>query len=193
MRITNKNLIILAAICLALGMATRIANNLAPGDPYALNAREKAMIGSPAPQFSFRTMDGTAHRLSDFEGRAVILNFWATWCPPCVVEFPQLLNLARETHDQAVYIFISSDIERSAIERFMTRLRTTHADELAQDNVLIVWDADKSITQTLFQTYRLPETYLLAPSLVITEKIVGANVIWDGEAMIGKIQALAQN
>lgn len=190
--ISNKNLLIIAAICFVLGTATRIINNLPPSNPYALSEQEKAQLGRPSPNFAFTGMDGKTRMLSDFAGKAVILNFWATWCAPCVVEFPQMLNLAEIVGDDVVFIFLSSDLEKEPIRRFMERQAQTHAHALARDNVLIAHDASKAVTQTLFQSYRLPETYLLAPDHTIADKIVGASVVWDAPEMIGKIFALAQ-
>lgn len=189
----NRNLIILAAICFVLGSVTRLINNMPPSNPYALNAAEEAQLGQMAPQFTFTTLNGETRSLSDFKGKVVILNFWATWCAPCVVEFPQMLNLARETQEEAVYIFLSSDSQNAPIERFVEKLRTTHRTELAQDNVFIARDAGKAITQTLYQSYRLPETYIMTPDLRLADKIIGASITWDTPAMIEKVRGTAKN
>lgn len=193
MRISNKNLIIIALICFALGTLTRVINNMPPANPYALSKAEEAQIGKPAPAFSFTTINGRTRQLQDFEGKAVVINFWATWCPPCVVEFPQMLNLARETHGEAVYLFLSSDAQTPPIERFVENLKRTQPEEVALDNVFIAQDPGKSITQTLYQSYRLPETYLLSPDLIVADKIIGASVIWDAPEMIEKIRRIAKN
>lgn len=192
MRVSNKNLIVIALICLALGSATRIINNMPPSAPYALSKAEQAQLGKHAPLFSFTTLEGKTHSLSDFKGKAVVINFWATWCPPCIVEFPQMLNLARETRDEAVFIFLSNDAQTPPIERFVESLRATQPDEIALDNVLIAQDPGKSITQTLYQSYRLPETYLLGPDLRIADKVIGASVVWDAPEMIEKLRGIAK-
>lgn len=56
--------------------------------------------GKPAPDFEVQTLDGGTIRLEDYEGKLIALNFWATWCPPCVQELP-LLDQAQERHADA--------------------------------------------------------------------------------------------
>lgn len=193
MTTTHRNLIIIALIFFVLGTLTRLLNNLPPSNPYALTKAEEAQIGKPAPMFAFTTLDGETHQLQDFEGKAVVINFWATWCPPCVVEFPQMLNLARETHGDAVYIFLSSDAQIPPIERFVDNLKRTQPDEVALNNVFIAQDPGKAVTQTLYQSYRLPETYMLAPDLTVVDKIIGASIIWDTPTVIEKVRGIAKN
>ncbi len=60
-------------------------------DPRALPS---TMEGRPAPEFELRTLEGETVRLSDLRGRPVVLNFWSTWCRPCVVEHPVLQRYA---------------------------------------------------------------------------------------------------
>lgn len=189
----NRNLLIIAAICFVLGTATRVINNQPPSNPYALSKAEEAQLGQPAPTFRFTDINGKAHKLEDFAGKAVIINFWATWCAPCVVEFPQMLTLARETQDEAMYIFLSSDSKASAIETFVKKLAVTQGAELAQGNVIIALDPGKTITQTLYQSFRLPETYILTPDLIVADKVIGASVTWDAPSMIEKIRGTAKN
>jgi peroxiredoxin len=57
----------------------------------------RAWIGAKAPDFAVTNLDGQVVRLSDFKGRRVILNFWATWCPPCQAEIPAFIRLRAET------------------------------------------------------------------------------------------------
>ncbi|HZT21740.1 MAG TPA: TlpA disulfide reductase family protein [Verrucomicrobiae bacterium] len=79
----------------------------------AAGAEEKllrAWIGARAPDFVVTNLDGRAVRLSDFKGRRVILNFWATWCPPCQAEIPAFIRLRAETSPTHVVILgLSTD------------------------------------------------------------------------------------
>ena len=58
----------------------------------------------PAPDFTLQSLDGRTVRLSDFRGKAVVLNFWATWCAPCRVEMPWLVELSRRYRAQGVEV-----------------------------------------------------------------------------------------
>jgi thiol-disulfide isomerase/thioredoxin len=60
--------------------------------------------GEPAPAFSAETLEGRAVELSDFEGKVVLLDFWATWCPPCVATLPQLEALHRAHADEGLVV-----------------------------------------------------------------------------------------
>src|SRR3989440_4751 len=58
----------------------------------------------PAPDFELKSLDGRAVKLSDFRGRVVVLNFWATWCAPCRVETPWLVDLYRQYKEQGLEV-----------------------------------------------------------------------------------------
>lgn len=68
------------ALLLSLALLTTALPALAPAD-----------TGPRSPDFAMRDLDGRMHRLADYRGRWVILNYWASWCPPCVDEIPELV------------------------------------------------------------------------------------------------------
>ena len=66
-----------------------------------LHAKElKAYEGPALPDFSLTDLQGQAHRLSDYKGQVVLVNFWATWCPPCVHEMPSIQRLKEKLTGQ---------------------------------------------------------------------------------------------
>jgi len=140
-----------------------------------------------APAFSFETLDGKKHSLADFDDKVVVLNFWASWCAPCIIEFPPMLKLAEMTKNDSVFVFLSIDEEKSDIERFMKKNKIAGAK-----NILIAHDKRKIISRDLFKTYKIPETYIIAPGGMIVDKITGADALWDSPNMVRKIQSLKQ-
>lgn len=61
-------------------------------------------VGALAPDFSLQTLSGETFRLSDFQGQPVLLNFWATWCPPCVVELPFIQAVFEEKKEEGLVV-----------------------------------------------------------------------------------------
>lgn len=140
-----------------------------------------------APDFTVEDIDGRTVSLSSFKGKSIVLNFWASWCAPCVIEFPQMLALAKNHPDDVFFLFLSQDDSDEEMMRFVAKL----GNAVKRPNVFIARDKDKSIAQNLYATYKLPETYLLSPAHNIEEKIIGLEMPWDSQAMREKIAALA--
>lgn len=89
-----------------------------------------ALIGKPAPDFTLATFDGTAVRLSDFRGRPVVINFWASWCPPCRSEAPALGKVARAEHDANRAVFLGIDVrdQEASARRFLADFAVPYAN-----------------------------------------------------------------
>lgn len=79
----------------------------------------ESWLGKPAPDFEVTTMDGRTMRLGNLKGRRVILDFWATWCPPCVKEIPHFTRLHEEYGEEALLILGISGEDRSVLEPFI--------------------------------------------------------------------------
>ncbi|MCW5850698.1 MAG: TlpA family protein disulfide reductase [Anaerolineae bacterium] len=71
----------------------------------------KLTFGQPAPDFTLKTADGQTVRLSDFKGRPVLVNFWATWCAPCLVEMPALEQVYAKYKDQGLVVLAVNEAE----------------------------------------------------------------------------------
>jgi peroxiredoxin len=67
-------------------------------------AREPTVVGAPASDFTLRDLDGRQVRLSDYTGKVVLLDFWATWCTPCAAELPHLEALYRARRDDGLVV-----------------------------------------------------------------------------------------
>lgn len=80
---------------------------------------EKTVIGKPAPRLRFRLVDSNEPRtLRDYQGKVVVLNLWATWCPPCLDELPELNRLQETYGPKGVVVVTISDERRNTIQRF---------------------------------------------------------------------------
>ena len=81
-----------------------------------------AGIGSPAMDFTITQFSGETYQLAEDEGKVILLDFWATWCPPCVAEFPNLKNLYEQFKEKGFQIVsISADSKRESVENFLSR------------------------------------------------------------------------
>lgn len=169
-----RNLVIILALCMAgwgFGLMLYDAPSTGPSRPAVAGQGLK----TDPVDFAFRTIGGQSYELSDFAGKTVLVHFFASWCAPCVIEFPELIDAMRDKKETVVLIAISSDNEAQDLTRFLKR----YAPDLP-GNVLIVRDnAEKALTEGVFGTYKLPETYILGPDLTIREKIIGAYGDWD--------------
>ena len=74
----------------------------------------------PAPRFLFRDLDGKTHRLSEFRNKVVVLNFWGTWCPGCVLEMPTLQTLYDRYHadPKVAFLFVSGLDAPQKVKKF---------------------------------------------------------------------------
>ena len=105
-----------------------------------LSARTVAPKGratEQAPQFTFLDIAGKEYALSDYAGKIVILNFWASWCAPCITEFPHLLSFAAANPD-IILIALSSDKDKAVVENFLKRLDPASRSHLKMRNIIIL-------------------------------------------------------
>ena len=133
----------------------------------------------PAPDVSVRALDGANTRIGQFHGKVVIVNFWATWCGPCVYEMPSLDRLAARNDDRLKILAVSIDREgAAAVARFVTEHDLTHlAVYIDPDQRLGSLTPERAPPGTL-PLWGLPITYVIDREGRITGFITGA-VNWD--------------
>ena len=128
------------------------------------NASAPTAIGNAAPDFAVADLDGNPIRLADLRGRPVVVNFWASWCAPCVEEFPLLREAAaRHADDGLVVIGIVWDDRSEAAREFMARNGAT-------------WPAAMDPGQRVARDYGtvgLPETYFIGRDGIIRARQIG--------------------
>ncbi|MGD8932568.1 MAG: TlpA disulfide reductase family protein, partial [Chromatiales bacterium] len=78
---------------------------------------------SAAPDFTLQDLDGTTHRLDAYRGKVLLINFWASWCPPCVTELPSMQRLANQLSNEAFQVLLVNVGESSfRVAKFMKLL-----------------------------------------------------------------------
>lgn len=112
---------------------------------------KKIEIGKPAPDFVLVDMNGNKHRLSDYKGQGVFLNFWATWCKPCEREMPFIDNQYKHFKDQGVQV-LAVDVgeSRLVVNKFIER-----------HNLSFPVMIDKGDVQAAYGINPLPITFLI--------------------------------
>src|SRR5215471_804715 len=121
-------------------------------------------IGTAAPDFTVQDADRTV-KLSDFRGQVVVLNFWATWCPPCVEEMPSLVEMQRRMKAKGITVVaVSVDVDQNAYRQFLKDHNV---------NLLTVRDPGQK-SNNLYGTFKFPETYIIDRNGVMRRKFIGA-------------------
>jgi cytochrome c biogenesis protein CcmG/thiol:disulfide interchange protein DsbE len=134
-------------------------------------ATTNGMIPAPrqgflAPDFNTPTLDGGQISLSDFRGRPVLINIWASWCPPCKTEMPTLESVYRAYQDQGLAILAVNTTNQDTLQAAETFVK---ANKLTFP---ILIDVDGAVSQ-LYQLKSLPTSFFVDRAGVIQEVIVG--------------------
>jgi peroxiredoxin len=137
-------------------------------------------VGDKAPEFSVRTETGRSITETDFGGKLLVLNFWATWCPPCIEEIPSLDQFAREFGPQGVVVLgVSIDKNESAYRRFLQQRKLNF--QVARD--------EKADIPTQYGTFKWPETYVIDRSGTVVLKHIGPRN-WMNPEIIREVKSL---
>lgn len=188
----KRNLIILLLTMLC-GAGLTYLLDYAHNKPSAVSLPEEPVNvkSEPVPDFSFETLESTEASIDDLRGKIVVLNFWASWCAPCVKEFPLLLETALTHKDEVILLALSSDHDMGAMTRFLDKMRSAHPEAMKAQNVMIAVDENSAITQDIFQTFRLPETIIIDGKGIMREKLIGAD--WNYEDINKIITMIGDN
>lgn len=136
-------------------------------------------IGSNAPDFTVQDSQNKL-TLSQFRGQVVVLNFWATWCPPCVEEMPSLVEMQRRMKDKGITVVaVSIDVDENAYRKFVKEHGV---------NLLTVRDPEQK-TPTLYGTHGWPETFIIDRNGVMRRKFIGP-VDWTDSEITGFLSKL---
>ena len=136
-----------------------------PDLPAVTAAAVRPTSATPAPDFTVQDTDRKVS-LDEFRGKVVVLNFWATWCPPCVEEMPSLVQMQQKMKSKGVEVLaVSVDADQSAYQNF---LKDHNVD------LLTVRDPDQK-SNNLYGTFKFPETYIIDRQGILRRKFIGAS------------------
>ena len=126
-------------------------------------------IGDSAPDFSVPAFPSGSLDLKNYRGQVVVVNLWATWCPPCVEETPSLELFAEKLRNRGVIVLgISVDEERKALQDFIKQNHISYP---------IGRDPERALSAR-YGTVQFPESYIVDRHGLVAEKVVGA-IDWN--------------
>lgn len=136
------------------------------------------LVGKQAPAFRVTDEDRSI-ALSDLRGKIVVLNFWASWCPPCIEETPSMIAMQDTMKGRITILAVSTDVNRDAYLRFLREQKT---------NFLTVRDGAQQ-SNALYGTFGYPETYIIDREGVVRRKFIGP-VDWTRPDIIEYLSSL---
>ena len=120
-------------------------------------------IGVKAPDFELKNLAGETIKLSDYRGKKIMLNFWATWCPPCKEEMPDMEKFYQQADEDVVILAVNIDPQYN-VEEFTTKMGTTFP---------ILLD-EKDDVNTMYQVLTIPTTYFIDAEGIVRHKYLTA-------------------
>ena len=142
---------------------------------------QMAAYGRADMDWTFETLTGRSSTLSDYRGKVVFLNFWATWCGPCIAEMPSIQKLHDNLKRDDVAFLLVSDEDVPTIEGFLRERRLT----------LPVFHA-RGTVPPLFKTSAIPATFIIDENGMVVLRSVGA-ARWNSDASVGFLKTLLES
>lgn len=151
----------------------------AQGDQSITPIPEKPL----APEFELVDMDGTKHKLSDYRGGPLIVNFWATWCPPCREELPSMNRAWKKVKDQGIHMLaINVGEDEDTIFSF--------TGDYPINFTVLLDESGEIINQ--WPIRGLPTTFVLDPEGRIVYRAIGGRE-WDDDNLLDIVRSLKNN
>jgi len=172
-----KKIFVILTIVVALAYATHrvdVATRVKTKSPASSAVSVESVAGTPAPDVIFKDLEGKDVPLSSFKGKVVLINFWATWCDPCYIEIPWLIEMQQKYEARGFTVLgISMDEDgKSAVAPFLAKERFNVNGQKLPMNYPIVIGNDE-VADKFGGLLGYPTSFLISRDGKIVKKVQG--------------------
>ena len=157
-----RSIVLIVLLVLGVGILVLLQTR---DSSFNLSERPVLGKGMPAPNFTFPDLKGKMVSLADYKGKVVLLNIWATWCPPCVEEMPSMEKLHQELKDEG-FAILAVSIDATGTEVVLPFMKEHKLSFTALTDT-------KGDIGSLYQTTGVPESFIIKGDGIIVEKVIG--------------------
>jgi peroxiredoxin len=180
----KRDPVVIIVVAMVVSLMLVFGFNMARRSPRQGELDGPNMNGQLAPDFTLQSLDGKSVRLSDFRGKAVLLNFWATWCQPCKIEMPWFVELQKQYGPEGLQVIgvAMDDASADDIAKF--------AKDLGVDYPILI--GKESVGDAYGGMPFLPATFFIGRDGKVVDKAVGLKGKGEFESTIKKALASVQ-
>lgn len=161
---------VIAAVVIVALFAVAMVQAMGKEDQETSSQKIGLEVGNTPPDFELKTLSGDTVKLSDYKGKKVMLNFWATWCPPCKAEMPDMQKFYEGNKDRVEILAVNMDTTND-VAGFVKEYGLTFPILLDEENEV---NKDYGIVS-------IPTTFFIDEDGVIKQKITGSMQLEDME------------
>jgi thiol-disulfide isomerase/thioredoxin len=174
----RRDPVVLVVVALVVALMLVFGLKMARHSSQGMATGNAQMKNGPAPDFTLQSLDGKTVRLSDFRGKPVVLNFWATWCGPCKIEMPWFVDLQKQYGPQGLQIVgvAMDDSGKDDIAKFAKDMGVNYPVLLGKE----------AVGEAYGGVPALPESFFIGRDGKIVDKIIGLKGRADIEESIKK-------
>lgn len=171
----NNLIIFIVAVAVILGLVILF-------ESIQSQRAKEIRVGGLAPNFTLRTIDGKTVSLADYKGKVVLVNIWATWCPPCQQEVPSMVRLYKEMKGKDFEILAVSIDDQDLPNTLISFAR------VYEMGFPILMDSRSEVAK-LYRTTGVPESFLVDRNGIVQHKVVGPDD-WGSPTNVARIKSL---